>query len=198
MRLPKARPGSAIGLLGGSFDPPHAGHVHISTEALKRLRLDRLWWLVTPGNPLKPDAPADLSRRMAAARALVRDRRITVTDVEAHLCTRYTADTLARLLRLYPQVRFVWIMGADNLAGFHRWESWDGIMRRVPVAVMPRPGRQVRAGLSPAAARFAAARRPAASAAGLARAKPPAWCLLEGPTMRLSSTELRAAGVWQR
>jgi nicotinate-nucleotide adenylyltransferase len=114
-----AAPGLRIGLLGGSFDPPHEGHAHITRWALRSLGLDRVWWLVSPGNPLKPKGPADLARRIAAARALMRDPRVVVTDVEARLGARYTADTLVALSARFPQARFVWLMGADNLARFH-------------------------------------------------------------------------------
>jgi nicotinate-nucleotide adenylyltransferase len=191
---PPAAPGQAIGLLGGSFDPPHAGHGHVTRLALARLGLDRVWWLVSPGNPLKRRAPADLARRITAARGLMRHPRVIVTDVEARLGTRFTADTLRELMRHYPGVRFVWLMGADNMAGFHRWERWDRILAATPVAVLPRPGAGARAGLSPAARRFAAARRPAGPA--FARGRPPRWTLVPGPTSALSSTAIRARGVW--
>ena len=190
--------GQRIGLLGGSFDPPHAGHLHITGRALQALRLDRAWWLVSPGNPLKPDAPAGLGRRMAAARALVRDRRVAVTDIEARLGTRYTATTLIELRRRYPQVRFVWLMGSDNLAGFHRWDRWRQILALAPVCVLARPGEQLRAGLSPAARAYARWRLPPSEAAGLADCRPPAWVLLVGPMLDLSSTELRTRGRWKR
>ena len=195
---PPATPGQRIGLLGGSFDPPHAGHLHITRRALAAFRLDWVWWLVSPGNPLKPAAPADLARRLAAARALVAHPRVVVTDIEARLGTRYTAATLAALRRRYPGVRFVWLMGADNLAGFHRWERWDAIMRMVPVGVLARPGEQLRAGLSPAARRYARWRLDPGQAAALADRAPPAWVLLPGPMRDLSSTALRARGAWKR
>ncbi len=195
---PPAAPGQRVGLLGGSFDPPHAGHLHISLRALAAFRLDRVWWLVSPGNPLKPDAPAEMARRMAAARALARHPRISVTDLETRLGTRYTAATLAALGPRYPGVRFVWLMGADNLVGFHHWERWDEIMRRVPVGVLARPGEQLRAGLSPAGRRFARWRLDASQASVLADCTPPAWVLLPGRMLDLSSTELRAEGAWER
>jgi len=197
-RDPVATPGLRVGLLGGSFDPPHAGHAHITRWALRGFGLDRVWWLVSPGNPLKPDAPADLARRMEAARALMRHPRVSVTDIEDRLGTRATAATLACLKRRYPGVRFVWLMGADNLAGFHRWGRWEDILAAVPVGVLGRPGAQLRAGLSPAAMRYARYRLPAAEARALPFMAPPAWCLLTGRMLDLSSTGLRAAGAWRR
>jgi len=122
--FPVARKGMVIGLLGGSFDPAHGGHVHITREALKRMGLDRFWWLVSPGKPLKAKGPAPLADRMARARAVMRDPRVVVSDLETRLGTRYTAETLERLVAIYPGVRFVWLMGADNLGQFHRWERW--------------------------------------------------------------------------
>jgi nicotinate-nucleotide adenylyltransferase len=196
--LPRAAPGLRVGLLGGSFDPPHAGHVHVTRWALKGFGLDRLWWLVSPGNPLKPDAPADLARRLAAARALLRHPRVEVTDVEARMGTRATVETLAAVRARWPGVRFVWLMGADNLAGFHRWERWEDIMGLVPVGVLARPGEQLRAGLSPGARRFGRWRLPMAAARALPLAEPPAWCLLTGRMLDLSSSELRALGAWRR
>ncbi|HRW16973.1 MAG: nicotinate-nucleotide adenylyltransferase [Rhodobacteraceae bacterium] len=195
---PVALPGQRIGLLGGSFDPPHAGHVHVTRWALRAFRLDRVWWLVSPGNPLKPAAPAEMSRRLAAAREIVTHPRVAVTDIEARLGTRYTAETLAALGMRYRGVHFVWLMGADNLAGFHRWDRWDQIMARVPVGVLARPGEQLRAGLSPAARRYGRWRLPAAQAGRLALADPPCWTLLTGRMLDLSSSELRALGSWRR
>ena len=194
--FPLALPGMTIGLFGGSFDPPHGGHVHVSREALKRFGLDRVWWLVSPGNPLKPRGPAPLERRMAAARALVGDPRITVTDIEAQLGTRYTAETLSRLMALYPGVRFVWLMGADNLAQFHRWQHWEWILRTVPVGVLARPGQRISARMSPAARAFARYRLPATRARLLARNTPPAWCFLNVPMVDVSSSAIRARGDW--
>lgn len=193
-----APPGLRVGLLGGSFDPPHAGHVHVTRWALRALGLDRVWWLVSPGNPLKPDAPADLARRLKAARAIMRHPRVAVTDLEARLGTRLTADTLAVLRRRAPGVQLVWLMGADNMIGFHRWDRWEEILAAVPVAVLARPGDQIRAGLSPAARRFAGHRIAPGAARSLALAQAPAWTLLTGRMLDLSSTDLRARGVWRR
>jgi nicotinate-nucleotide adenylyltransferase len=193
---PAAGRGQRVGLLGGSFDPPHEGHLHITRLALRAFGLDRVWWLVSPGNPLKRRGPADMARRMAACRTMIHDRRIRVTDLEARLGTRYTADTLAALRRSRPELNFVWLMGADNLASLHHWEDWERIMTGVPVGVLPRPGAQSRAGLSPAARRFAQARLTPEAAQGLALREPPAWALARGPMSPLSSTALRARGDW--
>lgn len=194
--LPYAMHGQVIGLFGGSFDPPHTGHVHISREALKRFRLDRVWWLVSPGNPLKAHGPAPLERRVEAARALVSHPRVEVTDIEAVLGTRYTAETLEKLKDLYPGVRFVWLMGADNLAQFHHWQRWEWIMENVPVGVLARPGQRISARTSVAAQRFAGARMGAAEAGLLGRAEAPAWCFLNVPMLNVSSSEIRARGEW--
>lgn len=185
-----------VGLFGGSFDPPHAGHVHVSREALKRLRLDRIWWLVTPGNPLKDRGPAPLTRRLEAARAMVSHPRIEVTDLEARIGTRYTGATIERLRALYPGVRFVWLMGADNLAQFHHWQRWDWIMRTVPVAVLARPGQRISARTAKASRVFRGARLPASAGPNLASMEPPAWVFLNVPMQDVSSTEIRARGEW--
>lgn len=191
-----ARPGMVIGLLGGSFDPAHDGHVHITREALRRLGLDRVWWLVSPGNPLKPDPPAPIARRMAKARAMLRgDPRVVVTDIEARLGTRFTAQTLARLRALYPGVRFVWLMGADNLAQLHRWDHWRSIMESVPIAVLARPGLGAVARSAPAARAYAKAR---VTPRRVAWHSTPAWCYLDLPRVDLSSSAIRARGEWIR
>lgn len=193
---PRAHAGMTVGLFGGSFDPPHAGHVHVSREALKRLGLDRVWWLVSPGNPLKDRGPAPLERRMAAAGALVTHPRVVVTDIEARLGTRYTGETIEALMARYPGVRFVWLMGADNLAQFHQWQRWDWIMRTVPICVLARPGQRISARMAKAAQVFRYARRPAHSTRTLAFADPPAWVFLNVPMLDVSSTEIRARGEW--
>lgn len=195
--FPLARPGEVIGLLGGSFDPAHAGHAHITREALKRFGLTRVWWLVSPGNPIKSRGPAPLETRMARARAVMQHPRVDVTDIEAHLCTRYTAETLSRLKARYPGVRFVWLMGADNLAQLHRWQDWRGIMQSVPVGVLARPGDRISARMSPAARLFAPARISGSASALLGRAVAPAWCFVNVPMVSQSSSAIRAAGGWQ-
>ncbi|MCX7300839.1 MAG: nicotinate-nucleotide adenylyltransferase [Rhodobacterales bacterium] len=194
--LPFAPAGMTVGLLGGSFDPPHEGHVHITRAALVRFQLDRVWWLVSPGNPLKAHGPAPVEQRMAAARAIMRHPRVTVTDIEARIGTRYTAETLAWLTSHYPGVRFVWLMGADNLAQFHRWQEWRRIMEMVPLGVLARPGEQMGAQLSKAARVYRNARLPAAQAQYLGYCQPPAWCFVNLPLMAQSSSAIRAAGEW--
>ncbi|MBT8454666.1 MAG: nicotinate-nucleotide adenylyltransferase [Alphaproteobacteria bacterium] len=196
--LPVARAGMTIGLLGGSFDPPHRGHVHVTREALRRFGLDRVWWLVSPGNPLKSKGPAPLERRLAASRDLMRHPRVTVTDIEARMGTRYTAATLGQLVRRYPGVRFVWLMGADNLAGFHRWDRWQWILETVPIGVIARPGQGIAARLSPAAAKYERYRLRGREAALLSRTEAPVWCMVNVPLDDTSSTQIRAQGGWTR
>ncbi|MEQ9258139.1 MAG: nicotinate-nucleotide adenylyltransferase [Roseovarius sp.] len=196
--LPPARRGQIVGLLGGSFDPPHAGHVHISREALKRFGLDQVWWLVSPGNPLKSEGPAPLARRLAAAQALVDHPRIRISDFEAQAGTRYTAETLAALQEARPGVRFVWLMGADNLAQFDQWQAWQEIMHRVPVGVLARPGQRISARMSKAARIYRMARIKGRASGRLGRATAPAWCFVNVPMTAISSTELRARGDWRR
>ncbi|AXI48093.1 nicotinic acid mononucleotide adenylyltransferase [Sulfitobacter sp. SK012] len=194
--FPFAHPGQVIGLLGGSFDPAHAGHAHITREALKRFGLDKVWWLVSPGNPLKKLGPAPLPARLARAREVMRHPRVTVTDIETHLGTRYTAQTLAALQRRYPQVKFVWLMGADNLAQFHLWQDWRQIAETVPIGVLARPGQRISARMSRAASLYAPYRIPGRFSQLLARADAPAWCFVNVPMVDISSSAIRAAGDW--
>ena len=182
-----------IGLLGGSFNPPHAAHRAISLFAMKRLRLDRVWWLVSPGNPLKnvSDLP-DLAARIGAAQKIASDPRIVVTGIEADFRTRYTVDTVIKLRRRFPAARFVWIMGADNLSQFSRWRSWQTIAELLPIAVIDRPTDSLRAGGAAAAQRLARYRVDESRAKQLADSAPPAWVFLRGLKLPLSSTDLRA------
>jgi len=194
--VPPATPGLRIGLFGGSFNPPHLGHLHVARTAFSRLRLDRLWVLVTPGNPLKSRSDlASLGRRLAATRRLLDDPRIVVTACEAGFGSPYTWRTVERLARMAPAVRFVWVMGADNLAGFHRWQYWRRIAMTVPIAVVDRPEASLAALHAPAAQALADARLAEIDAATLADRRPPAWCFLHGPRVALSSTELRRRGL---
>jgi nicotinate-nucleotide adenylyltransferase len=189
--LPPHAPGLRIGLFGGSFNPPHAAHRAASLLAMKRLGLDRVWWIVSPGNPLKDnDGLPPLADRMAAARRLAGHPGIAVTDIEAQIGTRYTVDTLRFLRRRCPQVRFVWIAGADVLAEFHRWRAWREIFRLVPLAFVDRAG-ETAALAAPAAHTFQKFRLPEAAARQLADYRPPAWVFLHGMKSGLSSTALR-------
>ena len=194
--FPLARPGQIVGLLGGSFDPAHEGHAHLTREAIKRLGLDRVWWLVSPGNPLKARGPAPLAKRLAQARAVMHHPRVDVTDIETRLGTRFTAETIAALQARYPGVRFVWLMGADNLAQFHRWEDWRAIMARVPVAVLARPGQRIAARTSPTATIYRPFLLSPADAQGLGHHAPPAWTFLNIPMNGASSSAIRAGGGW--
>jgi nicotinate-nucleotide adenylyltransferase len=183
-----------IGLFGGSFDPPHAAHRSASLIAMKRLGLARVWWLVTPGNPLKDSRGlAPLPQRLAAARALAHHPGICITGFEAEIGTRYTHDTLRYLLARCPGVRFVWIMGADNLRSFPRWQKWRGIAAMVPIAVIDRLGPSLYATSGLAGQALARYRLPDSQARVLADRRPPAWIYLHGLKSPLSSTALRAA-----
>ena len=182
-----------IGLLGGSFNPAHDAHLAISLFALKRLKLDRIWWLVSPGNPLKDvSGLPDLAARLDAARKIADDPRIVVTGIEAELRTRYTVDTIVKLRRRFPRARFVWLMGADNLSQFSQWHAWQAIAQLLPMAVIDRPSDSLRASASTAAQRLARYRLDEAKANKLADRAPPAWVFLRGLKLPLSSTELRA------
>ncbi len=183
-----------VGLLGGSFNPAHAGHLQLAQRALRQLRLDQVWLLVSPGNPLKPVAGmAPLERRLAGAQALTRDRRIVATDIERHLGTRYTVDTLRKLRRRFPLVQFVWLMGADVFAELPRWRRWTRLGRSVPFAVLPRPSYNQRALAGQAALRWRHARRPAREAVMLPACSAPSWIFLPAPQNDISATALRAA-----
>ncbi len=196
--LPYVARGQKIGLLGGSFDPPHAGHVHITTEALKRFGLDQVWWLVSPGNPLKDRGPAKLERRMAAAQKIMGHPRVHICDFESQVGTRYTAETIAVLQDKCPQADFVWLMGADNLAQFHLWRDWQDIMARVPVGVLARPGDRIEARTAKAAQVFRRARLHPRHSQQLSRAQAPAWAFANVPMRKISSTELRKNGAWPK
>jgi nicotinate-nucleotide adenylyltransferase len=190
---PAASRRRVVGLLGGSFNPAHAGHRHISLIALKRLRLDEIWWLVSPQNPLKRTrGMAPFAERLAGARAVAQHPRIRVTGIEADLGTTYTAETLARLARRLPHLRFIWLMGADNLAQVHQWKDWQQIFHTVAVAVFARPSYCLRALASTAAHRFARNRVPESASGTVRRRSAPAWVFLVGPLSPLSATAIRA------
>ncbi|WP_245943852.1 nicotinate-nucleotide adenylyltransferase [Acuticoccus kandeliae] len=193
LRVPPAAPGQSIALFGGSFNPPHSGHRNVALAGLTRLGVDQVWWMVTPGNPLKAnDNLAPLAERIAATRRFADHPRMVVTACEATIGTRYTADAIAYLKRRYPAVHFIWLMGADNLAQLNRWLKWRDIVRQVPVAVVDRPGASPSVLAAPAPSAYAYARIPESRARALARAKPPAWVYLHVPLDPNSSTLLRA------
>lgn len=195
VRTPLCLAGQRIGIMGGTFNPPHDGHRIAAEAAVKRLGLDQLWWLITPGNPLKShDGLSGLESRMKLVEVFARGPRMKITGFERELGTRYTAGTLSFLRRRFPAVRFVWIMGADNLASFHRWQHWREIAQTMPIAVVDRPGWR-HAGLASAAGQWMKRYRlPESEAANLADRKPPAWTLLTIRLSGLSSTALRRTG----
>ncbi len=193
-----ARRGGRIGLLGGSFNPAHDAHRHISLVALRRLKLDAVWWLVSPQNPLKSDkGMAALDKRLARACETADHPDIFASAIETELGTRFTVDTIAALKRAFPRARFVWLMGGDNLATFHLWRRWKDIARLVPIAVVARPGFTIRALGSPAGHHLRAARMPATDASKLAGQKPPAWVFIRERLDPTSATELRKRGLWR-
>ena len=186
-----------IGLLGGSFNPAHEGHRDISLAALAYLGLDEVWWLVAPQNPLKPAAGmAPFAARLAEAKKVARHPRIMVTDIEARLGTRFTADTLRRLKHQFRAYRFVWLMGADNLAQIGDWKDWQQIFHLLPIAVFDRPAYTYRALAAKAARRFASFRQREQAARELALTPPPAWTFVHHRLNPISATEIRAKGQW--
>ena len=191
-----ATAGGRIGLLGGSFNPAHTAHLHISLIALRRLRLDAVWWLVSPQNPLKPAlGMATLERRLARAREVARHPKIEVSAIESALGTRYSVDTVSALQSRFPAARFVWIMGGDSLASFHRWRRWGQLFSMVPIAVVARPGFTIAALSSPAAIRFRPDR--VRDDARLADMTAPAWVFLQERLDATSATAIRRSGAWE-
>lgn len=192
--MPHVEPGMVVGLFGGSFNPPHKGHALVAEIALRRLGLDQLWWIVTPGNPLKSHGNlAPLAERLKQCEALAADPRIKVTAFEKSLGTSYTARTLDFVKARNPRARFIWIMGADNLASFHRWQQWQRIAMTFPIAVIDRPGSTLAYLSSKMARTFDYARVDEEDAGVLWKKKAPAWTFIHGPRSTLSSTALRAA-----
>ncbi len=194
-RLPPWAPGMRIGIFGGTFNPPHLGHRLVSLIAIRRLQLDAVWWVVTPGNPLKENSglPA-LSARMTAAGKIADHPAIFITGFEAEIGTRYTFDTVKYLTDRCAGAHFVWLMGADNLASFHRWQNWRGIADLMPVAVIDRPQSTLRAAHSRAAHCLSRWRLPEDRAAEVVGRGTPGFVFIHGPRSKLSSTELRARG----
>ena len=191
--------GQRIGLLGGSFNPAHEGHLHISNLALELLNLDCVWWMVSPQNPLKTtDGMASLDTRMEKARRVAADSRIMVTDIERELDTQYTADTLPALQKMFSGGQFVWLMGADNLAQIEQWHEWEKIFMTLPVAIFARPMYSKDAENAKAVSQFAPYRVSEDKASTLADMKPPAWAFLKTPLNAISATEIRSQsnGSW--
>ncbi|MEM5581381.1 nicotinate-nucleotide adenylyltransferase [Roseibium sp. AS2] len=192
LKLPHAEAGNRIGIFGGSFNPPHSGHRLVAATVLKRLGLDQVWWLVTPGNPLKSHSDlAPLEMRMHLTSAMADHPRMKVTAFETVLGTPYTARTLMALRAMRPAVRFVWVMGADNLAGFQRWQDWRAIVGSVPVAIVDRPGASLSVLSSHMTKAFEKYRLPEEDAALLPEMEPPIWTFLHTPLDRTSSTDIR-------
>lgn len=189
-------PGMSVGLMGGSFNPAHEGHLHVARMCLRALGLDRVWWLVSPQNPLKSASDmAPLEKRLESARTIAAatgERRITATDIETRLGTRYTIDTITALKKRYPGVRFVWLMGADNMLQLPRWAKWRDIAASLPIAVYPRPGYTLKARLSPAAELLRPVTIEASDAHLLPFLEAPALVFLQGPEHHASATAIRA------
>ena len=191
--MPAAGDGAKIGLFGGSFNPPHEGHLNLCDLALKRLELDQIWWVVTPGNPLKDTSKlASLETRIQKCHEIISHPRIKVTAFEAKHKVRYTADTVTLVKRLRPRNDFIWLMGADNLADFHHWQDWQQIADMMPIAVIDRPGSTLSYHSALASIALSKYRIDEGDASLLAYMRPPAWTFLHGPRSSLSSTQLRA------
>lgn len=188
--LPGPAAGRRIGLLGGSFNPAHGGHLHVAETAMRRLALDGVWWIVARGNPMK-SAHGCFDSRLTSARAMAASPGMAVTDIERQLDLTYTIDTLRALQEAEPEAHFVWLMGADAAAGFHLWKDWEGIAARVPIAIVSRPGTRLAQSL-PFVQRFADARVPERDARTLPGRAPPVWAYLRAPGNTLSSTAIRA------
>jgi nicotinate-nucleotide adenylyltransferase len=192
--MPHVEDGMVVGLFGGSFNPPHPGHRLVAEIAIRKLGLDQLWWMVTPGNPLKSKRHlAPLSERLALSEKLAEDPKIRVTAFEKALGLHYTAQVLACIKKRNPRVRFIWIMGADNLRDFHRWQNWQAIAQTFPIAVVDRPGATLSFLSSIMAKTFDYARIDESHATTLGRTPAPAWTFIHGPRSTLSSTAIRRA-----
>jgi nicotinate-nucleotide adenylyltransferase len=193
LRFPAAAPGMTIGLFGGSFNPPHEGHRLVAETALKRLGLDQLWWMVTPGNPLKNASELlPLARRIALSEAMAPGPRVKVTAFEAAYKVRFTADTLALIKAHNSRVNFIWVMGADNLKYFHHWQRWRHIAQMLPIAIIDRPGSTLSYVSSKMALTYGYARVDEDDAVSLSRLNAPAWTLIHGPRSSLSSSAIRS------
>ena len=190
-KLPYATRGQKIGLLGGSFDPAHEGHIHITKEAMKQFDLDQVWWLISPGNPLKKKKPEDILDREKGANSLLQNSYVTVTDLEFQLNTRYTYETILEVKRLYIGVSFVWLMGSDNLETFNLWKNWKVIVDEVPIGIINRPGENYFTRKNIMTESCKAYKLPMSFRKLLAFKKPPAWCFISAPLNSTSSTQIR-------
>ena len=190
-KLPYATRGQKIGLLGGSFDPAHEGHIHITKEAMKQFDLDQVWWLISPGNPLKKKKPEDILDREKGANSLLQNSYVTVTDLEFQLNTRYTYETILEIKRLYIGVSFVWLMGSDNLETFNLWKNWKVIVDEVPIGIINRPGENYFTRKNIMTESCKAYKLPMSFRKLLAFKKPPAWCFISAPLNSTSSTQIR-------
>jgi nicotinate-nucleotide adenylyltransferase len=193
---PATSPGLKVGLLGGSFNPAHEGHRLVSTMSMRQLGLDQVWWLVSPQNPLKPESGmAPLDERLEGAREAADHPRIIITDIENQLGTRYTVDTVHALQQRFRDVRFVWLMGADNMIQLPKWSKWHELVDTIPIAIYPRPGFTLKARLSPAASTYRSAWLDGSDAALLSSLAAPALCFLEGPQDSISATSIRQSAT---
>ena len=193
LKMPHVERGMSVGLFGGSFNPPHKGHELVAEIALRRIGLDQLWWMVTPGNPLKNhNELASLEERIALSRQMAPGPRVKVTAFEAANDLHYTAQTLAFVKARNPGINFVWIMGADNLRQFHKWQDWRAIAETFPIAVIDRPGSTLAYLSSKMAKTFSNARVDEDDAAILPFLKAPAWTFIHGPRSSLSSSAIRS------
>lgn len=196
MRFPHVEDGQTVALFGGSFNPPHEGHLHVSETALVRAQVDQVWWLVSPGNPLKDHSELKpLATRIRQCQKLIKHPRIKVTAFEARFNVAYTEKTLSLLVKLRPRVNFIWLMGADNLASFHRWQNWQKIAALMPIMVFDRPGSTLSYRSARAAIAMSRYRIDESDCALLARLSPPAWTFIHGPRSSQSSTAIRNARV---
>lgn len=182
-----------IGLLGGSFNPAHHGHVHITLTALKCFNLDEIWWVMSPGNPLKEYYPEPMEKRIAEAKRIMCHPRVRITDIESKLSSPYTACTLAYITTSFPRNQFVWLMGADNLEQIHKWKDWRSIMSKVPIGILARPDNQLAPLKARAARIYRSSRVPNWQSRTLARSPAPRWCYAILPMSHLSSTKIRSA-----
>ena len=186
-----------VGLLGGSFDPPHQGHIHISNLAIKLFGLDEVWWVISPGNPLKNEKPASYRERSEKAQSIIRNPRIKVSEFEYLFGINYTCDTVRQIIHKHPDYRFVWLMGSDNLVQIAQWKRWDLIFESIPIAVLSRTNFDLPGLASKAASCYAKFYIPSRIASKIAYYQPPAWTLIKTPKINISSSKYRAMGLWK-